>query len=1036
MTNDIREKTRAVFLAALMVLSVVAMSATFAGAAAAVNLEPDDREDVEVEIESNETINGQTFYQGQEVAVSVDDTSLDEGDRVSIRQVADRDDSGNPTATNQATNPEVEQNGAGNETYIYIRTTQLTAGENYVIRGPTGQYLNVSGDGFNKSLGNSGIAEFDVIEQTLGVEWEEESIAQEDDMEFTLDSNRGGYDLVISEADEDLDVDELEAIFDDLNRSGFADDLTKDEDDDEITLTDIDDFIDEEDVEFGNDSRDTEDVPVGEYELVFESDDADVETTTSVEVTEGIDSDVDFSQAQFEEPRGGIAEIQMDLEDPDDFGTEDLVLVIGDEDDIGYEVNLSIDPDGEEEVVVEMNTFTAGDPLNLTGVDRSAGPDNIFSVDSPDDDATITGFNVIDDDDQDTVLEPGQYELSAEIEGDEEAVGTLRLTPRTYELNTWTAPDDNDTIDDIQNAPDDITDDEDRDIYDEIDAGAVTQTDQVAIGNFEDRSDDIDAADEADGDYLIVQIQDGGNEGVYEYLVETLGLPQDVSTLEANATAQSTVLQNANNAGNLNEDELYEFSVEQDNPTANNREWELRQNNKSKITTHFDGVRSYSPDEGLDENTGNMFLIMDTDEMVMTRGDPAGDGVNASMSEVVDDPSELEVQFNLTTTHVEAFDRDEDFGDLEPSDVPGGAGEEESREEIVELVDREVSFEGTTITDDGNELLRVTPTEETVTGTTSVAPATDMTVRARATGDVSFLETDDVLVDSDRTFEGLWDFSPYPAGTEFEVTITGQSFEDDVELDGEIIDPEAANFVVSDLSPTDVEVEQGDLIDVSATVTNEGGQEDTQTVEFRVGGSAVASEEVTLAPGDSTTVEFTDIDTSDLDGEFTHGVFSGDTSQTATLTVNAPAPATFEVSSLEPSEATVTQGDTVEASATITNSGEQEGTQTVEFQVDGNAVASEDVTLAGGDETTVEFSVDTSDLDPGDYEHAVVTEDGDATGSLTVEAESTPTPEPDDGDDEETPTATPSEEGPGFGVIVALLAFLGAALLAVRRQVE
>nr|WP_148859039.1 hypothetical protein [Natronococcus pandeyae] len=99
-------------------------------------------------------------------------------------------------------------------------------------------------------------------------------------------------------------------------------------------------------------------------------------------------------------------------------------------------------------------------------------------------------------------------------------------------------------------------------------------------------------------------------------------------------------------------------------------------------------------------------------------------------------------------------------------------------------------------------------------------------------------------------------------------------------------EPEAAVFEVADLEPTDVTVTQGDVIDVSATITNAGEEEATQTVEFRVDGEALASEELTLGAGDSETITFEEIDTAALEpGDYTHGVFTEDTEQTATLTV-------------------------------------------------------------------------------------------------------------------------------------------------------
>jgi len=89
-----------------------------------------------------------------------------------------------------------------------------------------------------------------------------------------------------------------------------------------------------------------------------------------------------------------------------------------------------------------------------------------------------------------------------------------------------------------------------------------------------------------------------------------------------------------------------------------------------------------------------------------------------------------------------------------------------------------------------------------------------------------------------------------------------------------------------------VTVDQGDLINVSATIDNTGDAEGTQDVEFRVDDDTLASEEVSLDAGDNTSVEFTNIDTSALEpGDYTHGVYTDDDSQTATLTIAGEDPA-------------------------------------------------------------------------------------------------------------------------------------------------
>ncbi|WP_433633070.1 plastocyanin/azurin family copper-binding protein [Halomicrococcus sp. NG-SE-24] len=98
------------------------------------------------------------------------------------------------------------------------------------------------------------------------------------------------------------------------------------------------------------------------------------------------------------------------------------------------------------------------------------------------------------------------------------------------------------------------------------------------------------------------------------------------------------------------------------------------------------------------------------------------------------------------------------------------------------------------------------------------------------------------------------------------------------------------------------------------------------------------------------------------------------------------ASASFSVSDLNPTKLTVEQGDSLDVSATITNTGGIEGTQEITLVIDGETVASQDLTLAADDSTTVTFKgIDTSGLDPGEYTHTVATEDNEASGTLIVE---------------------------------------------------
>jgi len=198
------------------------------------------------------------------------------------------------------------------------------------------------------------------------------------------------------------------------------------------------------------------------------------------------------------------------------------------------------------------------------------------------------------------------------------------------------------------------------------------------------------------------------------------------------------------------------------------------------------------------------------------------------------------------------------------------------------LVDREATLDAS-----AEDLVRVTANEsQNITGTTTVAPNSELTIRSRSDDDTSppFTKTTDVVVDDNGTFSAEQDFSEQAAGDEFEVSVRRGALAEREDADGEVVEPGA--LLVSNLDPQDVTVEPGATISVSATVENTGGVAVNETVEFRVGGNAVASREVELEPGESADVVFRGIDTSGLDaGEYEHGVFTGDDSQTATLTI-------------------------------------------------------------------------------------------------------------------------------------------------------
>ncbi|WP_255191394.1 right-handed parallel beta-helix repeat-containing protein [Natronobeatus ordinarius] len=97
---------------------------------------------------------------------------------------------------------------------------------------------------------------------------------------------------------------------------------------------------------------------------------------------------------------------------------------------------------------------------------------------------------------------------------------------------------------------------------------------------------------------------------------------------------------------------------------------------------------------------------------------------------------------------------------------------------------------------------------------------------------------------------------------------------------------EDAFFKVSELEPDNATVEQGETVDVSAVVTNTGGAVDEQVVELRIDHTTAATQTVELGGNETESVEFADIESEDLDvGTYEHGIFSDDSNQTGTLTI-------------------------------------------------------------------------------------------------------------------------------------------------------
>jgi len=190
--------------------------------------------------------------------------------------------------------------------------------------------------------------------------------------------------------------------------------------------------------------------------------------------------------------------------------------------------------------------------------------------------------------------------------------------------------------------------------------------------------------------------------------------------------------------------------------------------------------------------------------------------------------------------------------------------------------------------------------------------------------------------------------------------------------------PEPAYFEVNVIG-YDEEVEEDQDILVSTLLMNTGEEEGTQEIEFIVDGSLMDSKEIPLSAGEHEIVEFTW--QAEGQGDHTIEVASEDELEEVTVTISEREPAYFE-STIVDYDTEVEEGEEVIVSYMLTNAGEEEGTQEIEFEVNGEVIETIEITLGAGEEYHGEFTWQVEEA--GEYEIGLRTEDDD--NWITIEA--------------------------------------------------
>ncbi len=159
----------------------------------------------------------------------------------------------------------------------------------------------------------------------------------------------------------------------------------------------------------------------------------------------------------------------------------------------------------------------------------------------------------------------------------------------------------------------------------------------------------------------------------------------------------------------------------------------------------------------------------------------------------------------------------------------------------------------------------------------------------------------------------------------------------------------AAEFTVSDLELVGApdEILAGTELQAVAEVQNTGGAPGTYVAELTVDGDVVTEQRASLDPGTSERLTFDFVA-----GEpGTYDVAVGD----ADVTLTVLAPADFEVGTPIVTPNPARTEDKVAVAVEVSNNGGVTGTHRVQLAIDGKVVETQEVTVDGGETSTVEF---------------------------------------------------------------------------------
>lgn len=283
------------------------------------------------------------------------------------------------------------------------------------------------------------------------------------------------------------------------------------------------------------------------------------------------------------------------------------------------------------------------------------------------------------------------------------------------------------------------------------------------------------------------------------------------------------------------------------------------------------------------------------------------------------------------------------FGTDDPGDENGDGNESES-ESGNEGANRTDSEPRITVTDASVSGTEITVEDSIeVTGTLENRDDREGTFYAELRIDGAIVDTKEVTVEAGGT-ETVTFSGSFAEPGEYDVSIN------DVEAGTVIVELPPPEFDLVEASVSATTVAPGETLEVTARITNVGGQEGTFGAELRIDGTTVETRDVTIGAGESSSVRF----------EYAFedpGTYEVGVGEVNVDTVVVAPPPEFEVTATAIDRTFVTVGEAVEVAARIANVGGQEGRFVAELERDGDAIETRELTIAAGETATARFSV-------------------------------------------------------------------------------